>query len=163
MMPCNLFLDGVYVRVKGTDAVQRNPVLVAYVITSTGEKQLVAYRVAGSKSEAAWEAFLNDLYRRGLEGKTLKLVVTDRNAGLHKALATVYPYVPRQRCWVHKLHNVMSKLPMRYQTECLGQLRMVYVAESKDNARNRYRIWSEKWQPLVPRPWNVSRKTSTSC
>ena len=55
-----LFLDGVYVRVKGTDTPQRKPVLVAYAITSSGEKQLVGYRICRSESEPEWEAFLND-------------------------------------------------------------------------------------------------------
>jgi transposase-like protein len=37
----------------------------------------------------------------------------------------------------------MSKLPVRIRDECLSQLRTVYMAESKDNARQRYRSWSE--------------------
>jgi transposase-like protein len=66
-----LFLDGVYVRIKGTDKAQRRPILVAYVITMAGEKQLVGYRLATSESEAEWEALLNQLYRRGLAGTAL--------------------------------------------------------------------------------------------
>ena len=45
----------------------------------------------------------------------------------------------------------MSKLPVRVRDECLGQLRTVYMAESKDNARQRYRSWSEKWKESVPK------------
>ena len=107
---------------KGADKVQRKPVLVAYGITTSGEKQLISYRVVPTQRvRPEWEAFLNDLYRHGLEGKALKMVITDGNAGLHKALQTVYPYVPRQRCWVHKLRNVMAKLPVKQRDACLAR------------------------------------------
>jgi transposase-like protein len=153
-----LFLDGVYVRVKGTDKVQRKPILVAYVITQTGEKQLVGYRLAASESAAEWEAFLNDLYRHGLAGKALKLVITDGNPGLHTALATVYPYVPRQRCWVHKLRNVMVKLPVKQRDACLRDLRSVYTQATYTAARTRYKAWVQHWEPLVPAAVDCVRK-----
>ena len=59
-------------------------------------------------NELIREAFRRDLYERGLEGKplALALVVIGGNPGLHRTLDTVYPYVPRQRCWVHKLRDV---------------------------------------------------------
>jgi len=145
------FLDGIVLKVKGVAKVQRKVILAAYGITSTGERVLLDFQVATSESSPQWEGFLNNLYRRGVEGKKLRLIITDGGSGLHEALQVVYGSVKRQRCWVHKLRNVMAKLPMRYRTECLGQLRMVYTAESKDNARNRYRLWSETWQPLVPK------------
>jgi putative transposase len=153
-----LFLDGVYVRIKGADHLLRKPVLVAYVITTSGEKHLLSYRLADTESEAAWEAFLNDLYRRGLEGKALRLVITDGNPGLHKALQTVYPYVPRQRCWVHKLRNVMTKLPVKQRDACLGELRTVYTQATQAAARERYKVWAERWKDRVPAAVECVRK-----
>lgn len=153
-----LFCDGVYVRLKGTDHVQRKPVLVAYIITQSGEKQLVGYRLADSESEAAWAAFLNDLYRHGLQGTALKLVVTDGNLGLHQALATVYPYVPRQRCWVHKLRNVMAKLPVKHRDACLRDLRSVYTQGTLAAARERYKVWVAGWEKIVPAAVECVRK-----
>jgi transposase-like protein len=153
-----LFLDGVYVRVKGTDKVQRKPILVAYVITSTGEKRLVGYRVCRSESEPEWEAFLNDLYRHGLEGKALKMVITDGNPGLHKALQTVYPYVPRQRCWVHKMRNVMVKLPVKHRDSCLKELRSIYTMPTQAAARERYKVWVKRWEDTAPEAVACVRK-----
>jgi putative transposase len=158
-----LFLDGVSVRVKGTDHVQRKPVLVAYVITTTGEKQLVGYRLAGSESEAEWEAFLNDLFRRGLVGTALKLVVTDGNAGLHKALATVYPYVPRWRGWVHKLRNVMVKLPVKQRDACLGDLRSVYTQATTQPPKSAAGSGCTAGRQQHRRPLSACARTSMSC
>ena len=89
---------------------------------------MVSFRQANSESEAAWEAFLRDLYDRGLHGSTLSMVSTDRSAGLHRALDTVYPYVLRQRCWAHKMRNVAAKLPREYHNLCLAEAKTIYQA-----------------------------------
>jgi len=145
------YLDGIVLKVKGVATVQRKVILAAYGITSQGERVLLDFQVAISESSPQWEGFLNGLYRRGITEKKLRLIITDGGSGLHEALQVVYGSVKRQRCWVHKLRNVMSRLPVRYRTDCLSQLRTVYTAESTDNATNRYRLWSEKWKPLVPK------------
>lgn len=146
-----LFLDGIVLKVKGIAAVQDKVILAAYGLTDMGIRELLDFRLATSESSAQWEAFLNSLYRRGLEGKVLRLIVTDGGTGMHDALQVVYGFIKRQRCWVHKLRNVMSKLPVRSRDECVGQLRPVYLAESKASARERYRLWSEKWKAIVPK------------
>jgi len=153
-----LFLDGVYAKVKGTDRAHRKPLLVAYGITTTGERRLISYRLGFSESEPEWEAFLNDLYKRGLEGKNLRLIVTDGGSGLHAALQTVYPYVPRQRCWVHKMRNVRSKLPARQRDACVQQLRTVYLAATQEAARERYKIWVQRWEETAPKAVECVRK-----
>lgn len=108
---CYLILDGITLKVKGASGVRKRLVLCAYGITPQGKREIVCFRQAPAESEAQWEALLRDLYERGLQGKALALVVTDGNPGLHRALDTVYPYVPRQRCWVHKLRNVAANGP----------------------------------------------------
>jgi putative transposase len=145
------YLDGIVLKVKGVAKIQRKVILAAYGITSQGERVLLDFQVGISESSLQWEGFLNGLYRRGITEKKLRLIITDGGSGLHEALQVVYGSVKRQRCWVHKLRNVMGRLPVRYRTDCLSQLRTVYTAESTDNATNRYRLWSEKWKPLVPK------------
>ncbi|MFQ6111223.1 MAG: transposase [Nitrospinota bacterium] len=56
-----------------------------------------------------WEGFLSSLYRRGLTGEGLELIITDGGGvGLLAALPLLYPGVTLQRCWVHKTRNVLS-------------------------------------------------------
>ncbi len=64
---------------------------------------------ARARAKADWEGLLQDLYRRGLEGKNLQLILTDGCAGLAAAIRTVYPRVRHQRCWVHKMRNILEK------------------------------------------------------
>ena len=93
----SLFLDGVSLRVRRPSGRKRVQLLVAYGL---GTRQLLAFVRSRSESQVAWEGLLPDLYRRGLEGHQLQLIVTDGCAGLAAALQTVYPRVDHQRCWV---------------------------------------------------------------
>ena len=146
-----LLLDGVYLRVKSAAGVQRKLVLCAYGITVAGKRRLIDFRLGTAESQAQWEAFLNNLRERGLLGRELKLVVTDGCAGLHAALETAYPYVPRQLCWVHKLRNVANVLKRSQQKECLAGARAVYLAESRKNAIQAYWAWARRWRGEAPK------------
>ena len=145
-----LILDGVTMKVKDALGTTKRLVLVAYGITVFGKRELLGFRQARSESQAAWEAFLNDLYRRGLVGNELTLVVTDGCKGLHAALDVVYPYTKRQRCWVHKLRNVANKLPRKHQAVCLKEARAIYLATTQREARKVFRTWERRWQHRAP-------------
>ena len=146
-----LLLDGIVLKVKGAAGVKKRMVLCAYGVTSQGQREMISFRQGTAKSEAQWESFLQDLYHRGLRGEQLRLVVTDGCPGLHRALDTVYPYVPRQRCWAHKLRNVASKLRRRDQEECLGQAKKIYQSSTRREAVARFREWRNQWRGVAPK------------
>ncbi len=146
-----LLLDGVSMRVRGALGVKRRVVLCAYGITRAGQRQLLDFRLAKRESTTAWEAFLSQLRERGLWGQQLKLVGTDGCPGLHAALETVYPYVPRQRCWVHKLRNVSNRLKRSQQRECLAGARMIYLAATRGEAVQAYWAWARRWRGEAPK------------
>ncbi|HTS57005.1 MAG TPA: transposase, partial [Terriglobales bacterium] len=60
--------------------------LVAYGVKKDGRRQRLGFMRSQGESQADWEGLLNDLYRRGLEGKCLQLIVTDGCAGLAAAI-----------------------------------------------------------------------------
>jgi len=140
-----LLLDGITLKVKRAQGVQKKLVLVAYGIDIRGQRQLISFRLATAESEEQWLAFLNNLYERGLEGKSLRLIATDGCPGLHQALDTVYPDVPKQRCWAHKMRNVADKLPKRIQAPCLAGARKIYQAKTQREARYQFQQWKEEW------------------
>ena len=148
---CYLLLDGVYLRVKGPTAAQSKLVLCAYGITTAGIRRLLGFRLATAESQAQWEAFLSNLRERGLLGRRLRLVVTDGCLGLHNALDTVYPYVPRQHCWVHKLRNVANYLKRSQQKECMAGARAIYQAQTRRAAVHAYWAWARRWREEAPR------------
>jgi len=146
-----LFFDGITLKVKGVSGVRKRFVLCVYGIAVNGIRELVSFRQASSESEAQWEAFLRDLYERGLEGKQVMIITTDGCPGLHRALDTVYPYIPRQRCWAHKLRNVASKLRRKNQEECLRQVKTIYQAETRREAIGLFRGWAKQWRNVEPK------------
>jgi putative transposase len=94
---------------------------------------------------------LEDLWRRGLFGKQLKLITTDGHPGLIAALGVVWPRVPRQHCWVHKLRNLSSKLRRSQQEQCLRQAKLIYQAQNRAKAIAAFRSWKVRWQSQAER------------
>jgi transposase-like protein len=103
-------LDGVVLRRKTGAGALARPVLVALGLRPDGKKEVIDFRLASAESAAQWEAFLADLIRRGLTGAHLDMLCVDGGAGLLAALPTAFPDVPVQRCWAHKIRNVLNKV-----------------------------------------------------
>jgi putative transposase len=146
-----IFLDAVVLKVRDAGGgVRRRWVLVAYGITGGGRRELIAYQLARGESEASWTAFLQGLFLRGLEGRRLRLVITDGSSGLRAALGLVWPQVPLQRCWAHKLRNIGDKVP-RKEGSCVREAAAIYQASRRQEAQQKFRHWAGKWRPLRPR------------
>jgi len=146
-----LLLDGVTLKVKSPTGVKKRLLLCAYGITAAGTRELLSFRQASAESGAQWEAFLRDLYERGLAGRSLRLITIDGCPGLRGALELVYPYVAVQRCWAHKLRNVAAKVPRRYQKECLAGAKEIYQASTQREAKMRFREWANSWLAVAPK------------
>lgn len=150
-----LIADGVYFNIKNPIWGKRRCVLVVYGVKSNGMRELIDFELApNGESQLAWERFLNRLYHRGLEGNQLRLIARDGNKGLKNALATVFPVVPQQPCWAHKLRNVANKLPKKLQSMCMSQARDIYNARDYRTALKVYKHWAKTWQPIAPNAVN---------
>jgi putative transposase len=141
-----LFLDGVSLRVRRPSGRKRVQMLVAYGVKRDGRRHLLAFMRSPGESQADWEALLNDLYRRGLQGKNLQLIVTDGCPGLAAAIQTVYPRVPHQRCWVHKMRNILEKVRRRDHDLVKADAQAIYLAESRSQAQAAFRKFRARWK-----------------
>jgi putative transposase len=145
-----LFLDGVSLRVRRPSGPKRVQMLVAYGVRQDGSRQLLAFLRSQGESQAAWEGLLQDLYRRGLEGRNLLLIVTDGCPGLAAALQTVYPRVPHQRCWVHKMRNILEKVRKRDYESVKSEAQAIYQADSRREAQAAFRRFQTHWREAYP-------------
>ncbi|MBI3320025.1 MAG: IS256 family transposase [Candidatus Omnitrophica bacterium] len=145
-----LFFDGIVLKGKDALGAKKRVILVAYGIRTDGHKELIDFLIHRSESEDAWNALLENLYRRGLHGGATQLIITDGSKGLHATLETVYPRIPRQRCWVHKLRNVANKLRRAIQAACLAEAKGIYLAASKRQAVKRFHRWAARWRHKAP-------------
>jgi putative transposase len=141
-----LMLDGVVLSRKTGAGALKRPVLVALGIRRDGRREVIDFRLAGSESAAEWERFLTDLYRRGLSGKRLDMISIDGGQGLIAALPTVYPDVPVQRCWAHKIRNVIDKVRVADQRPVKAGLHAVMNANHLVAARAAARRFADRWQ-----------------
>ena len=145
-----LLLDGVSVRIRLVGKVQRRMALCAYGITTEGKRELIAFRIVKAEADESWYDFLWNLWNRGLHGEFLQLIVTDGQLGLAKAIQRLWPAVPHQRCWAHKLRNLDNHLKASQQA-CLEQAKLIYQAANRTEAIGLFRQWKRRWQGQAPK------------
>jgi len=108
-----LYLDGTCFRYH--PGARAEPVLVAYGITTTGSPVYLGLAPATSEGHDPWVDFLADLTGRGL--RSPMLVITDGAPGLLSAVEQTFPAALRQRCTIHRVRNLLAKVPAGAQAE----------------------------------------------
>ena len=106
-----LFCDAIYLKLHPDDEPAEG-VLVAWGVTLEGRKVLLRLALGSRESSESWLAFGRDLVECGMRSPAL--IVADGAPGLWKAMRELWPAADEQRCTVHALRNVTSKLPERY-------------------------------------------------
>jgi putative transposase len=127
---CYLFLDGWYPRVRIGKKRVRVPVLVVLGVCADGRRIVLAMRIAGQESEAAWHELLQSLVERHLGTPTLAVI--DGNPGLLAALRAQWPEIAIQRCTNHKLRNLLVKAPAHLREELAEDYRRMVYADSRE-------------------------------
>ena len=140
-----LMLDGVVLARKTGAGALRRPVLVALGLRPDGKKEVIDFRLAASESAAEWERFLTDLLRRGLTGEGLDMICLDGGAGLLAALPTVFPGIAVQRCWAHKIRNILDKLKKADRPAAKRALHKIMNAPNAPAARAAARKFANRF------------------
>ncbi len=163
-----LFLDGISSKVREI-GIEKKVVLCALGIPrqEQGEeqprKELLSFQLTEVEDTGAWQGFMADLKGRGLLGKNLKLIITDGNPGLIKALKAIYPFVKVQRCIAHKMRNVAVKIRKANQVHCLKEAKLIFAAENRKEAIKRFKTWEASWQVEEERAVKCMKKDLFSC
>ena len=146
-----LIFDGVVLKRKtGAGAVKR-VVLVALGITPEGNKEVIDFFIAPGESQGAWEEFFNDLYRRGLTGEGVEMIVTDGGKGLLAALGLVYPRAHVQRCWAHKTRNVLKYIRKADWELVKADVHKISYATSLREAQQALGVFCARWKQHYPK------------
>jgi transposase-like protein len=146
-----LVLDGVVLKRKTGAGALARPVLVALGLRPDGKKEVIDFRLASAESAAQWEQFLGDLVRRGLTGERLDMLCVDGGSGLRAALPAAYPEVPVQRCWAHKIRNVLNKVRRADQATVKAGLHRIMNATTLPAAWSAARRFAERWACSYPK------------
>jgi len=154
--PVYLWADGVYVKA-GLDR-DKACLLVIVAGLRDGRKVVLAVESGYRESAESWGRLLRDLRARGMS--VPRLVVADGHLGIWAALSEVFPEVAEQRCWNHKIVNVLDTLPKKLQVEARELLCRIPYAETRQEAeqlreefRSRYGQQQPKAMETLERDW----------
>ena len=125
-----IWIDGIHFNVRLED--DRLCTLVVLGVRADRTKVLLAVEDGYRESEESWAYVLRDLKRRGLEVPLL--AIGDGALGFWAAARNVWPATRHQLCWVHKLKNVLDKLPKRLHGRAKSALKEIMKAETKQLA-----------------------------
>lgn len=139
--------DGIYP--KGGPLDESLCLLVVVGVTRSGRKEVLALAEGYRESEESWKEVFRDLKKRGV--KWIGLVIGDGMKGLWKAVRECFPRSLRQRCWVHKMRNILDKVPDKVYDEILAALREIYHAKSEKEARALIQAFVDRYRSLYPR------------
>jgi len=140
--------DGIYFQARMEEA--KDCVLVIMGVTVDGTKELIAISDGYRESKDSWTDVLRSLQRRGLK-KAAKLAVGDGALGFWGALNEVYPETRHQRCWVHKISNVLNYLPKNMHAQAKNDLEQIWMAETRAKARRAWIEFIEKYRFKYPK------------
>jgi transposase-like protein len=126
-----VWADGVHLNVRLDEA--KLCLLVMIGVRIDGRKELIALAEGYRESSGSWEDLLRDCKRRGMRAPVL--AVGDGALGFWSALRGVFPTTREQRCWFHKIGNVLSAMPKSAHPGAKEALAEIWNAEDRDHAR----------------------------
>jgi putative transposase len=143
-----VWADGVHfnIRLEGG----RQCILVLMGATADGKKELIAISDGYRESEQSWKELLLDVKARGLEIEP-HLAIGDGALGFWKAMRQVWDTTKEQRCWVHKMANILDKLPKGGQPKAKAALHEIYGAETKVDAEKAFDLFVKTYQAKYPK------------
>ena len=123
--------------------------LVIVGVTPEGTKERVAIGDGYRESKESWKDLLLDLKQRGLQSGPL-LAAGDGAMGFWAALEEVFPQTRHQRCWFHKMGNVLNALPKSLQARAKADMQAIWMA-SRDDSRAACTKFVERYKAKYPK------------
>ncbi len=138
--------DGIYVKA-GLER-EKACLLVVIGAMSDGSKEILAIEPGYRESTESWLTVLRDLRDRGLEHPVL--IAADGNMGIWAAVDQVWPESRQQRCWNHKILNVLDKVAKRAQAEARALLVQIPYAGTKKEAEKLRKRFAARYRSQFP-------------
>ncbi|MDQ3255185.1 MAG: IS256 family transposase [Acidobacteriota bacterium] len=142
-----VWIDGIYIKAGIAD--ERACLLVVMGADVTGKKHLLAMEEGYRESKESWSMVLRNLKARGMNEPAL--AIGDGALGFWAAAAEVWSLTKQQRCWLHKMRNVLDKLPKRERSEAAKSLRAVYLSKTREEAKSKVMTLAKSWRGLYDR------------
>jgi transposase-like protein len=142
-----VWVDGVHFNIRLEE--ERLCTLVMIGARADGTKEVIAVEDGYRESTESWLTLLRDLKRRGMCAPVV--AVGDGALGFWKAVGEVWPETREQRCWVHRLANVLDKLPQRLQPKAKRALHEIMNAPTRADAETAIVRFAAEYQAKYPK------------
>jgi putative transposase len=137
-----IWADGVYLQARMEETAECMLVIIG--ATPEGKKELVGFQVGLRESAQSWHELLADIKGRGL-AIAPEIAVGDGAMGFWTALDKAFPGTKHQRCWVHKVKNVLNCFPKQMATAVKSDLDDIQHAETRAEAETALTVFSQKY------------------
>ena len=148
-----LYLDATYLDARWARRVENVSALVAYAVGPDGRRRLLGITLGPEESEDSWAELLGQLLERGLSG--VQLVIADDHSGLAAAVRRFLPEACRQRCTVHLVRNVSTKVPRRLRKRLAREVGAIFKASGLAEAKRRLAEVRARWAGELPEAMTV--------
>ena len=129
-----MIIDDIYEKERSEGCVVDSAVLIAYGISTEGQREVLGISVSLSEHEVHWRNFFESLVARGLHG--LEMITSDAHSGLKAAKQAVFPSVPWQRCQFHLQQNAAAHVSKKSKkAEVAKDIRDVLNAPNLNEAQ----------------------------
>ena len=142
-----LWADGIHVNIRLEE--HKLCLLVMIGVRADGRKELVALADGYRESAESWADLLRDCARRGMRAPVL--AIGDGALGFWSAVREVFPQARAQRCWFHKIANVLGALPKSAHPGAKKALAEIWNAEDKDHARAAVKAFAAAYGAKFPK------------
>ena len=142
-----LWADGIHFTIRLED--ERLCALVLIGVRPDGTKEVVALEDGYRESAESWRAVLRDLKRRGMRAPVL--AIGDGALGFWAAVREVWPETAEQRCWVHRIVNVLDKLPKSLQPRAKQALHAMLYAATRTACEREIRRFTAEYGVKYPK------------
>jgi putative transposase len=129
-----VFLDATYCKARVNRRVVSQAVVVATAVRADGHREVLGFDVGDSEDGAFWTAFLRSLKARGLHG--VQLVISDAHEGLKSAVGAVMTGAAWQRCRVHFLRNVLTRIPKGNAEMVAAAIRTIFAQPDAEHVHS---------------------------
>ena len=129
-----LFVDATYIKVREANKVVSKAVYIAIGVSKEGRYRILGFTVLGEESEKNWLKFFNNLKERGL--LQIDLIISDKHAGLVKAINKTFLNTEWQRCIFHFKQNFLKQVPKKRIREFDSRLNLIFSQLSKEESRS---------------------------
>src|SRR3954452_833035 len=143
-----VWADGVHFNIRLEEG--RQCILVLMGAIADGKKELIAVAGGYRESEQSWKELLLDCKARGLEVEP-HLAIGDGALGFWKAMRQAWDTTKEQRCWVHKMANILDKLPKGGQPKAKAALHEIYGSATKAEAEKAFELFVTTYRAKYPK------------